>query len=105
MLTPSTQPIKALSASYFSINQLPLLDASSRLRLKQEFDDCSTKASGSFIMDMHGITKANSSGLALLVELKKISFQKGIGLEFINIPQPLRKKIEEAGLAKVLLCA
>ncbi len=102
MLTATT---KGNSTIYFSINQDPLLDAASRLRIKQEFDELSSRIPGSFKVDMSGIYSINSSGLALLIELKKISFQKELQLEFINMPQSLLHKVEEAGLAKVLFCA
>jgi anti-anti-sigma regulatory factor len=86
----------------FTINQEPLLDASSRLHLKQAFDDFTNQVPENLKIDMQGITRVNSSGLALLVELKKISFQKGIGLKFINIDQSLIRMIEEIGLDEVL---
>ncbi len=82
-----------------------LLDASSRLHLKKEFDALTSALTGDFRVDLQDITQVNHSGLALLVEIKKISIRKGIGLEFINIPATLLSKIEKAGLKEVFFGA
>jgi anti-anti-sigma regulatory factor len=89
---------------YFAINQEPLLDASSRLRLKLEFEEYSNQAASTICLDMQGIITINSSGIALLLELKKISIRKRLKLKFINIHPPLLDKIVAVGLGKILFC-
>lgn len=99
---PELEIAAVTEPSRFAINQEPLLDASSRLRLKLEFEEYSNSLPNSIHVNMDGIRTINSSGLALLVELKKISIRKGIEVEFINIHRPLLKKITDAGLDEVL---
>lgn len=59
-------------------------------------------ASNVVTIDMAGITRADSAGLALMLEWMKQAGEAGMEIRFFNIPDHLTRLIRVSGLSKVI---
>jgi len=55
-------------------------------------------ASGVTTFDLQGVRRADSAGLALLLEWRQLAQQNGRQLTFVNIPEQVRRIIRISGL-------
>jgi len=108
MLKPlSMKPTKFL----FEISQ----EDSGRFRLEGELSFVSVlaamkKTAGYFaspvdkmVFDLAGITKADSAGLALLLEWLRLAGQGGVDLHYVNLPGQLLAMAHVAGVDDILI--
>lgn len=79
-----------------------VLDATARLHLTGVFEKHPFHAGSSYLLDLSGVERVNSSGIALLIELKKISLAKGVHLSFINASQSLKNKLHLYRVDRIL---
>lgn len=56
------------------------------------------RAAEDITIDMGQISKADSAGLALMVEWLRLGRETGSALRFVNIPEQLRRLIRVSGL-------
>jgi len=56
----------------------------------------------SVTLDLAGVTRTDSAGLALLVEWIRIARQRGKSIRFCNIPEQLMAVAQVAGLGELL---
>lgn len=56
----------------------------------------------SVTLDLTGVTRTDSAGLALLVEWIRIARQRGKSIHFCNIPEQLMAVAQVAGLGELL---
>jgi phospholipid transport system transporter-binding protein len=54
------------------------------------------------ILDLSGVTRTNSAGLALLIEWLRLARQQGKPIEIRNVPEQMRALISASGLDEVL---
>ncbi len=59
-------------------------------------------AGGNVQLDLSGITRADSAGLALLVEWLRESVNRGCSIDFLNMPEQLLSIARVCGLADIL---
>lgn len=57
---------------------------------------------GNVQLDLSGITRADSAGLALLVEWLRESVDRGSSIDFLNMPEQLLSIAHVCGLADIL---
>ena len=55
------------------------------------------------VFDLAGITKADSAGLALLLEWLRLARQSGADLHYANLPRQLLAMAQVAGLDEILM--
>ena len=55
----------------------------------------------SLAVDLSGVTKADSAGVALMVEWLKLAQAGGLALRFTNLPQQVRDLIRLTGLDSI----
>lgn len=60
------------------------------------------KAGGPITMDLKEVRRADSAGLALLVEWLRRAKEKGRQLRFVNVPDQVRSLIRVNGLSEAL---
>ncbi len=60
-----------------------------------------TSASGTLIVDLQGVTRADSAGLALLVEWLRLARAAGHEIQYVELPEQLSRLIRVSGLEKV----
>lgn len=60
------------------------------------------KSEGAITIDLKNVERADSAGLALLVEWLHLARIKGRELKFVNMPEQLRSLIRVNGLSKAL---
>jgi anti-anti-sigma factor len=77
------------------------LDSVDRLRPVAE-EQLSSGAYASVSLDMAGLTFVDSSGLALLVELRRLASEAGVRLEIVNLRPGPRRVVMIAGLTETL---
>jgi phospholipid transport system transporter-binding protein len=58
-------------------------------------------AAGKVTIDMHGVTHADSAGLALLIEWLHLARSAGREIVFTNMPEQMRDLIRVNGLMQV----
>lgn len=58
---------------------------------------------GDLTVNLAEVTRADSAGLALLLEWLRMARESGRGLHFTGVPEQVRKMIEVSGLTDVLL--
>lgn len=57
---------------------------------------------GAVTLDLAGVTRTDSAGLALLVEWIRIARRKGKSIQFRNIPEQMMAVAQVAGIADLL---
>ena len=62
---------------------------------------CMSGVSG-ITVDLKGVTRADSAGLALLVEWLRESERAGLSISFVNVPAQLLSIARVCGLEKIL---
>ncbi len=55
------------------------------------------------VFDLAGITKADSAGLALLLEWLRLASQTGVDLHYVNLPSQLLAMAHVAGVDDILI--
>jgi len=55
------------------------------------------------VFDLAGITKADSAGLALLLEWLRLATLNGVDLHYINLPRQLQAMAHVAGVDEILV--
>ena len=55
------------------------------------------------VFDLAGITKADSAGLALLLEWLRLASQHGVDLHYVNLPPQLLAMAHVAGVDEILI--
>lgn len=60
------------------------------------------KPGGAITVDLHGVVRADSAGLALLVEWLRLARIKNRELKFTNVPEQVRSLIRVNGLDRAL---
>lgn len=90
-------------------------DGSGRFKLEGELSFVSVQAAmkksvGIFaepaekrVIDLAGITKADSAGLALLLEWLRLASQHGVDLHYVNLPPQLLAMAHVAGVDEILI--
>jgi len=58
-------------------------------------------ASGTLIADLQGITRADSAGLALLVEWLRLARAAGRDIQYVNPPEQLVRLVHVSGLEQI----
>jgi len=61
--------------------------------------------SGGVLVDLQGVTRTDSAGLALMVEWTRNARAQGVDITFVNIPQQMMALIRLSGLEEVLSLA
>jgi len=64
-------------------------------------DNWLQSAAGRVTIDMHGVTHADSAGLALLIEWLQLARSAGREIVFTNMPEQMRDLIRVNGLMQV----
>lgn len=59
------------------------------------------QGSGKITIDMHGVTLADSAGLALMLEWQQLARAAGREMVFTNMPEQMRDLIRVNGLTQV----
>ena len=59
------------------------------------------QGSGKITIDMHGVTLADSAGLALMIEWQQLARAAGREIVFIHMPEQMRDLIQVNGLQQV----
>jgi ABC-type transporter Mla MlaB component len=54
--------------------------------------------------DLSSLTYINNSGMATLIDLLKSLLEMGVDVQFVNVDQKIKQKIQEAGLDKIINC-
>lgn len=57
---------------------------------------------GRIVIDLSGVTQADSAGVALLVEWLRLARRAGGEIEFRNVPVQVRNLVEVSGLGDAL---
>lgn len=60
------------------------------------------QAHNTVTIDLKGVERADSAGLALLVEWLHLAHNKGQELKFVNVPEQVRSLIRVNGLGRAL---
>ena len=60
------------------------------------------KSQGAITIDLKGVDRADSAGLALLVEWLHLARDKSRELKFLNVPEQVRSLIRVNGLSQAL---
>ena len=55
------------------------------------------------VFDLAGITKADSAGLALLLEWLRLAGLSGVDLHYVNLPRQLQAMAHVAGVDEILV--
>ena len=55
------------------------------------------------VFDLAGITKADSAGLALLLEWLRLASLNGVDLHYVNLPRQLQAMAHVAGVDEILV--
>jgi len=55
------------------------------------------------VFDLTGITKADSAGLALLLEWLRLASLNGVDLHYVNLPRQLQAMAHVAGVDEILV--
>jgi len=55
------------------------------------------------VFDLAGITKADSAGLALLLEWLRLASLSGVDLHYVNLPRQLQAMAHVAGVDEILV--
>ena len=58
-------------------------------------------ASGKLIVDLQGVTRADSAGLALLVEWLRLARASGRDIHYVNLPDQLLRVVRVSGLEQL----
>ncbi|MFO1417702.1 MAG: STAS domain-containing protein [Methylotetracoccus sp.] len=95
---------------FFAIDRL----AEGRFRLQGElrFDNAAAalraalpmlrQAQGRVVIDLADVSRADSAGVALLIELVRAAVKRGIALRFANLPQQVEALAAVAGITTLL---
>lgn len=59
-----------------------------------------TKPNGPLTVDLNGVSRADSAGLALLVEWRRLARRAGRELRFTDIPEQVQSLIHVSGLSQ-----
>jgi anti-anti-sigma factor len=54
--------------------------------------------------DLSNVHFINNTGMAILIDLLKSLLEMGIEVQFVNVDEKIKKKINEMGLDKILNC-
>lgn len=60
------------------------------------------QGSGDISVDLNGVTRTDSAGLALLVELLQLAQARGRSVRFVHVPEQLHSLIRVNGLGAAL---
>jgi ABC-type transporter Mla MlaB component len=55
--------------------------------------------------DLKDVGFINNTGMASLIDLLKSLLKQGVETQFVNVNEPIRKKISSLGLDRILKCA
>ncbi|MFL5764123.1 MAG: STAS domain-containing protein [Bacteroidia bacterium] len=55
-------------------------------------------------VDLNNVGFVNNTGMAALIDLMKSLLKQGVDTQFVNVNQPIRKKINSLGLDQILKC-
>lgn len=78
------------------------LDLDSVDELRAPTEDAVRNGPGVVVLDMSELSFIDSSGLALLVELRRMASEAGGELSIVNLPAALRRVVTIAGLTETL---
>lgn len=54
--------------------------------------------------DLSSVSYINNSGMATLIDLLKSLLEMGVDVQFVNVDQKIKQRIQEAGLEKIINC-
>lgn len=64
--------------------------------------DFRAQRSGIIRVDLAGVTRAESAGLALLLEWQRVAEQHGLAIAYINMPEQMQSMAAVCGLEDIL---
>jgi phospholipid transport system transporter-binding protein len=67
--------------------------------------DFSTQRNGIIHIDLAGVTRAESAGLALLLEWQRVAEQRGTTIAYVNMPAQMQSMAAVCGLEEILQSA
>jgi phospholipid transport system transporter-binding protein len=102
----STSSLEKTRASLLSINshQAELSGCLDRLVGKQLLEQgrgLIETAGSEWKVDLAGVTRSSSVGIALLIDWKRYGKNKNVEIDFLNVPDKMRQVIEFSGLSTV----
>jgi len=80
--------------------ELSFVSVQAAMKKAAEFFDFPT---GKMVFDLAGITKADSAGLALLLEWLRLAGLSGVDLHYVNLPRQLLAMAHVAGVDEILI--
>jgi len=54
--------------------------------------------------DLSSVSYINNTGMATLIDLLKSLLEMGVDVQFVNVDDRIKKRIQEAGLEKIINC-
>lgn len=61
--------------------------------------------SGIIHVDLTGVTRAESAGLALLLEWQRVAEEQGVSIAYVNMPEQMQSMAAVCGLEEILQSA
>lgn len=79
-----------------------LLEFATATQLARQGNELFKIEGDALVLDLGGVTRSDSAGLALLIEWRRVAEQRKQTLSFSNIPQQLLDIAEVSGIDKLI---